>query len=336
MISRPSHSVSSPVILPLTGQDFFQPRHQVSAMSQEFVPSGSAQKCVFVGDNSLALWAGSALIARVVLKELAENYQRGLGYETIEDLVTQIGLTQSDVESISLILFRDIGSRIVQDTLNTQRLTQNCADIVHAGTGSFPVIHDLQEEDLVDDCKHFFTAVLNRLATAMAGEILTQENGVFNFGGWFELTECVGGKFSKVPYATKLWHVNGDKVADGPGFFSGYNENDLLLFFLDKRKKSAPPPFVVRDFLGRKKRDASPWYVPDAAHAFEFHIVYFDDLKKCCFVLLGKDELSIRVNVSKSGLDWNVNPDFLKGLWHDIRAGRRIGQELRFSSKWKD
>jgi len=283
----------------------------------------------------MALWAGSAFTAKIILKKLLNSSKSRVDVDGINVLAAQLGLNQADIDGVSLMLFRDTGNHIQQDTINTEHLKRFSTNIIYAGSGSFPVIMDIQEA-LFDDEKLSRVLLLNRLSAAILGEILTQENGSFNFGGWFELTEFVGGSFSKIPYVVKLWYVEGDRVVEGPGLLSGYRAYDLLLFRLDARATSADPPFQVRDFLARGSINDPDWFIPDEHHKFELHVVQFGDLKKAYFVVLGEEELSISVSISRSGLSWSSDPAFVERLFDDVRAGRPIGQPLHFSSKPKD
>jgi hypothetical protein len=111
----------------------------------------------------------------------------------------------------------------------------------------------------------------------LSGELITQDNADFSFGGWFGLAQLVvGGTFSKIPYAVKLWLVNEDQVGDGPALVSGYVRNDLLVFYLDRNASTARLPYFVPDFLRRS--ECTSWHgeAPDQEHAFEFHVIHFN------------------------------------------------------------
>src|SRR5262249_17244102 len=132
--------------LPLRGQNSFRP----FTADRDPWPIGMAQKTLLLRPNGMALWAGSYVIARAVLNDLATAYAQGQR-PTLEDIIKSSGISQSEVDQISIIAFLDQGDAILQQVLNTERIERPFGSIVHAGSGSYPAILDVDDRALAAD-----------------------------------------------------------------------------------------------------------------------------------------------------------------------------------------
>ena len=101
--------------LPLRGQNSFRP----FTADRDPWPIGMTQKTLLLRPNGMALWAGSYVIARAVLNDLATAYAQGQR-PTLEDIIKSSGISQSEVDQISIIAFLDQGDAILQQVLNTE------------------------------------------------------------------------------------------------------------------------------------------------------------------------------------------------------------------------
>jgi hypothetical protein len=336
MLSSERRGLKPSVDLPLRGQDLFRSFDPSRSTETNPSPVGIAQKTVLLEPNGMALWAGSHTIASAVLKDLAAAYAQGQR-PCLDHVVQSSGISQSEADQISVIAFLDHGDSIVQQVLNTERLERPSGSIVHAGTGSYPGIIDIDDGALAGDIADFHRTYLNRLMIMLSGELIIQDNADFSFGGWFELAQLgVGGTFSKIPYAVKLWLVDEDRVGDGPALVSGYVRNDLVVFYLDRNAPAARLPYFVPDFLRRSGRTSWHGEAPDHEHAFEFHVIHFNDLKRTALLLLGGPQRVITMEVRRDSLAWGVDPEFLKLFVRETRESGPAGFRLSRLSTWKD
>lgn len=335
MLSAERRGVRPDVDLPLRGQNLFRSLDASRGAETILSPVGVIQKTVLLEPNGVALWAGSRIIAYAVIKQLAADYAQGKD-STLDEVIQSLAISQSDAEQISIIAFLDHGDRIVQRVLNAERLERPSGSIVHAGTGSYPAILDIDDGALGCGIDDFRRTYLDRLMMMLSGELITQINADFSFGGWFELAELeVGGTFSKTPYAVKLWLVNGSKVSDGPAFVSGYVGHDLMIFYLDRMAPTARAPYFVPDFLRRSGHTSWRGQAPDQDHAFEVHVIHFNEFGRTAYVLLTGSQRAITMQVIRNSLDWSVNPEFLKALVTETRDGGLQGSRLSRLSTWK-
>lgn len=279
--------------------------------------------------------AGSRIIAASLIKDLARACNQGPP-PRLDEVIALSGISQAEAEQVSLIAFLDHGSAIVQDVHQAHRVKRPYGAIVHAGTGSYPGILDFDDQIQSSDLEAFGRGYIHRLMLMLAGELTTQENGYFSFGGWFELASSgPGGVFSKMAHAIKLWAVDGEQVSDGPGLLSGYVGHDLVIFQLNRGAMSAPRPYLIADFLGRSRRTVWQGEVPNREHEFEVHVVHFNDLRRTAYVVLTGRECAIKCQVQPDALAWGVEPEFLKTLVREIRAGTSRGEHLSRLSMWK-
>jgi len=212
------------------------------------------------------LWAGSYVVARLVIDNLAKAYAGGRR-PTVQQTIRALGLSQSEVNQISLIAFFDQDQHIVQAVLNVDCIERASASIDFAGTGSYPAILDLDDSALAGSLDDFYRAYLHRLTLMLLGDLFTRENADFCFGGWFELAQTeAGGVFSKIPYAVKLWSVRGELVRDGPALISGYTGHDLMIFCLERKAEKARHPYFISDLLRRSGRTVWRGEAPDKRH----------------------------------------------------------------------
>ncbi len=334
-LSAPKRIGRADLELPLSRLAFSRSVPPKNVKSQKYQFVGNIQKTVFFGVNSFALWAGSPLFASKIIKELARLSELRL-WTTLDDVVEQSGLTLAEIDLISLIVFRDVGSKIVQEALNTRHLRKSSASIIYDGTGSFPGIEDVDDRLFDDDYSSFIRLFYDRITLMLMGDIVTQSNFFFSFGGWFELTSIEQSLFSKTPYAVKVWVLNGDNVFDGPAYVSGYREHDLLIFYLDKMAKTAPLPIFIPDFLKRSGRQKWDGFSPDQPHELEFHLIYYADLKRTMCTVLNKSNLAITLRVDRYQCDWSINPEFLKLLHKALKRGELIGHRISTLSSWKE
>jgi hypothetical protein len=336
MLSAERHSSQPGVDLPLRGQNSFRPS-DLNRSARE-IPSvvGMSQKTVLLEPNGMVLWAGSKIIASAVIRELAAALAQGQ-CPTLQEVIQHSEISQSEADQISIIAFIDHGDTIVQQLLNAERLERPFGSIVHAGTGSYPGVLDIDDDALEDDIVGYHRSYLNRLMMMLSGELITQGNADFSFGGWFELAQSKSdGTFAKTPYAIKLWLVSGHKVADGPALVSGYIGRDLVVFQLDRNTPTARSPYFIPDFLRRSGRTSWNGERPNEEHAFECHVIHFNDLKRTAFALLAGADRMITVEVRRDSLAWEVNPEFLKEFIKEALDGVSRGSRLSRLSTWKD
>jgi hypothetical protein len=113
-----------------------------------------------------------------------------------------------------------------------------------------------------------------------------------------------GGRrhFLEDTYAVKLWLVDEDQVFDLPALVSGYMGHDLVVFHCNRNARSARPPYFVPDFLRRSGRTSWHGEAPDQEHAFEFHVIHFNDLKRTAFLLLPRQKRAITIEVRRDAL----------------------------------
>jgi hypothetical protein len=326
---------SSQVEFPLRMPHLFQPFD--ASVSKDVVssPVGMAQKAVMLEPNGLVLWAGSRIVAASLIKDLALASNQ-ISPPSLEWVIEHSGVSKAEADQVSLITFLDRGNSIVQYVHNTQSIERPFGRIVHAGTGSYPGILDFDDQDRSAEIDAFHRGYLHRMMLMLAGELITQENAYFSFGGWFEFAQSgPGGLFSKTAYAIKLWLVDGDQIGDGPGLLSGYVGHDLLIFQLNRSVGAAPRPYLIADVLNRSARRGWEGEAPDREHDFEVHVVHFNDLKRTAYVVLTGQHRAITCEVRPDSLIWEVDPEFLKILVTEVREGTGPGHRLSRLSTWK-
>jgi hypothetical protein len=331
-VDRPRPKLS--IDFPLRRQDFLRPSDGFRSAETNTSPVGMAQKMVILDPNGMALWAGSRAVAYAIFKDLAGAYALGQR-PSLEEVIQSSGVLRREADQVAIIAFLDHGDSIVQQVLHTERLERSFGSIVYAGTGSYPGILDIEEGALGGGLADLRKGYLNRLMMTLFGELITQDNADFSFGGWFELGQSgVGGTFSKIPYTVKLWLVDKDQVFNGPALVSGYVEHDLIVFYLNQNAPAARLPYLVPDFLRRSGRTSWHGESPDQEHALEFHVIHFNDLKRTAFLSLAGPQRAITMEVRRGALAWGVDPEFLKRLIRETRDGRPPGVRLSRLSTW--
>ena len=87
-------------------------------------------------------------------------------------------------------------------------------------------------------------------------------------------------------------------------------------------------PYFVPDFLRRS--ECTSWHgeAPDQEHAFEFHVIHFNDLKRTAFLTLVGLHRAMTMEVRRDSLAWGVDPEFLKVFVRETRESGPAGFRL--------
>ena len=328
MVSSPQKTLKPNFGYPLYKQNFFRLSTEKEASNSIWVPSGTAQKAVTFGSGCLVLWAGNQLFAKMAIKELVASYGRG-HIIPLYQIFARSGLEEKYIRDLSLIVFRDDGIQLRQDTHNLDGIfTRGPVEVLYSGSGSFSSITDLEDITFRNGTFTLERMFLDRAAMAISGDILSQDNSNFLFGGWFEFTRCTNPNFVKIPYAIKLWSVDGKHLFDGPAFVSGYNHEDLLIFYRDPRLTYTQPPTFVPDLLRRSGRRAWDGCTPENPHEVEFHFVHFQDLNKCYWFFLVGDQKSVRLENRQNNCKWSFRSDVIHRFIDRVRSETDVGYNV--------
>lgn len=321
--------------LPLRSRNLFHVSQEPASANFVSLPVGMAQKAVLLEPNGLVLWAGSKVIATSLIRDIAHASIQGR-VPSLDEVIAQSGISRREADQVSLIAFLDRGDAIIQHVHQTERTERSFGSVVYAGTGSYPGILDFDDPHQSSDIGDFRRGYIDRLMLILAGELITRENGLFSFGGWFELASlATDGNFEKTSYAIKLWIVDGEQMCDGPGLISGYVGHDQVIFQLNRSAKSASRPYLIPDLLRRSRRAIWQGEAPNREHEFEIHVVHFNDLKRTAHVVLAGRQRAITCQVRPDTLAWSVEPEFLKTLVSELRTGTSSGERLSRLSMWK-
>jgi len=325
MVSSPRGAVKRNIDYPLYRQDFFRLAFKTNFDNSDWVPSGTAQKAVLFDTGCLALWAGSPQWAKMAIKDIAMTYGHGR-IAPLSESFDRSGLEEHHSKDLSLIIFRDNGVQLRQDTHNLDgTFRRGPVEVLYCGSGAFHSMLDLEDITFRDGRFTLERMFLDRAAIAMMGDVLHQNNSQFLFGGWFEFTRCENPNFVKIPYAIKLWGVDGERLFDGPAYVSGYNKEDLLIFYRDPRSAWSQPPTFIPDFLGRSGRQAWDGCAPERPHEIEFHFVHFYDLNRSYYFLLVESQNAIKLEVDGSHLHWSFRSDVVYRFINRVRLKENVG-----------
>lgn len=286
--------------------------------------AGLAQKSVIFG-QTMVMWAGRAIYARVIIEAIRAASVDGVNFIEIKEIIEGCGLTQSQVEEVSLIYHYSASRDLLRR--NPWRCSVMVKDgeasTLADGSGANYFFENLSIDIKTGVPSHVAAvqAILGKLAFNPLSETNDKETLDFLYGGWFELMGQSHPSFFKTSYAVKLWSRDSESLGSGGplviGWYSGHN------LILTRAKKIEDSNGTVRldlrhtpvlDFLRRDDAIAIP------SQKFRPQIVInivMDIVENRAYTNIETDPALAKliVECGPGGVDVTEAPDLRQYLW---------------------
>lgn len=265
---------------------------------------GFAQKLTLITPTVLVSWAGSSAVARLLIHAIKDATEPKTPIDLAE-IVVNSGLSEAEVQNVSLIVHQVIDGRIEIQFLNSEHGPIDGVQAAWSGSGSFDFLTDTLIGRRGEDA-HFaeiLRGFLLRAAVTLAGEAMHGSNYAYLYGGWFELVISRTLGMQKIPYAIKFWsRRSGEYGYDAPLFFNWYKGSSLFVCSLAQQSgRSDVRVIEVPDLLSGKpwrRVKVRPRYAPE----FTFHVVLDEDDPQTAILISDRHSIGhMNVSVTKSG-----------------------------------
>jgi hypothetical protein len=234
-------------------------------------------KIVRIGSNDFVLWAGSPVVARLIISNLTHRVANG-NYESLDEVISSLNLNSSEKSSVDLIYAKySQGRTFIEKFGDVAFHEEGALQRWTAGTGVWPFFDEkkplLYKEDPEFIPKILLNAITSQIGRTIFLEGLNQHNLNFGFGGWFDLVLLGPFGARRIPYSIKCWIWDGKKLGSAwPMIFSMYIDDALYICSVSavsKRYKTVHVPEVVNQNSVSVKL-AQYYYDP----VFQIHVVF--------------------------------------------------------------
>lgn len=272
--------------------------------SGDYSVVGFAQKLTHVSPTVLVAWAGSYVVACTLILAIRDAVRADVPID-LATIVTTVGLSESEVESVSLIVHQVLGDQMQIQCLNAEHGPIDGVNAAWSGSGSFDFLHDtiVDRGGADSSFSEILRGLLLRTAATLAGEAISGSNYDYLYGGWFELVISRTLGLQKIPYAIKFWSRRGKEYGyDAPLFFNWYKSGSLFVCSLDQHSGTSDVRVIeVPDLLSGK-----PWrrvrVRPRFKPEFTFHVVMDEDEPGTEIYISDRHSIGhMDVKVTKSG-----------------------------------
>lgn len=243
--------------------------------SGDYSVAGFAQKLTLVSPTVLIAWAGSYAVAYALIRAIRDAVRADVPID-LATIITTVGLIDSEIERVSLIVHEVVGDQMQIQCLNAEHGPIDGINAAWSGSGSFDFLHDtIVERGGADPSfAEILRGLLLRTAATLAGEAISGSNYDYLYGGWFELVISRTLGLQKIPYAIKFWGRRGNEYGyDAPLFFNWYKGGSLFVCSLNQHSGTSDVRVIeVPELLSGK-----PWRQvrvrPRFRPEFTFHVV---------------------------------------------------------------
>ncbi|HZP75839.1 MAG TPA: hypothetical protein VFB45_06845 [Pseudolabrys sp.] len=250
--------------------------------------SGLRQKTFWISPHLAVAWAGNMLIARNIVREIADRFTEPYSNDKLLEFIDNLGLTEAEKAAVAFIflLITSVADGKSQMQVFPYRVRRwaNPANehevFLFAGSGSdhFADIDFALKYRASDPRLAFHAAVIGRAATALLQEVMSDDVHNYFYGGGFEflIPETREGKFMKVPLMFAFWTYdeNGKCELVGPVFAQEYSDDGVLGLhrFVLSEGRWDERIFEVHNLLTSGSREFLTGLLPEALWAVHYLI----------------------------------------------------------------
>lgn len=240
---------------------------------------GLAQKTIIFGSTT-CLWAGRAVVAQTIIKELFARSKGGTRYVALSELIQGLDLLEEEKSDVGLLtFFCDRPNNVVTCGHGIYNYDVSLGDgtvgrIATVGSGFWDFLENYQASRRKPIDYSLPIDMIHRMATRTIEPFLnSNESFDFLYGSWFELSIHSEQTFRKLPIAFKFWYRPARDAPfqrNGPLVYSNYFEDDLFITTVVTTSAAALSRTIqIPDFLGRARpSDVSSSGIPDEALLF--------------------------------------------------------------------
>lgn len=272
--------------------------------------------------------AGRRIVAKTLIKEIADQIEEPYTSSKILDVISSSGLSERELNDVSFIFIgADPTNRklFVQDYLVGETILDQFQKFKYAGSGTFHFLDSIGFKFTgfsgeVNDFEKMTSSLIGRMAVSLYEEITSDIAHNFFYGGGFELLRFDGGReeFVKFPLAFVFWAYDAHHVElMGPIIALNYETGGYLFVHRlarDESKKWRLTTYPVGNFLN--EGNAVPTCTrPDFDTFFSVHYLVSRDSdnklrlmikkginKNVCIKLAPNGE-ELQVDIDRSFLD---------------------------------
>jgi hypothetical protein len=322
----------------LKASDLYMPLH-IGPVTKDFTQFGLSrmgQKMTIVDDIHCFQTAGISIVAESVVSEFARSIQEMQDIERfkLREWLNSLGYLPKELSGISLIYHQHHRTLPM-----VYRVGHNCKyketkteKIYYSGSGSFDFIENWEQQDARKSAISLISGWLSRLRTgetrlhpiienwfSRVGYMIVSETSTlgsgpldFAYGGWFEIGASYNSKFSKVPYLTKFWTIQGGSVTRVlPAILCSYIGHHLVITRVDPLGRQGGVTtlhYAVEDTLRRQPLPSNEQIHARQAEAWwQIHIVFQMDIPGTIIIIRNGSNPKVQISRNRDG--WQIDFD---------------------------
>lgn len=295
---------------------------------------GNTQKILILSDTVAVAWAGSAIVALSVIRELEPLLVGFASPEEIYDCFDNMPILQSEKESISIMCHWAEGKEFRRVNINTNVLnTSEMGKIYAAGSGSdhfftevLGGITNKGADGSINNAEYLVAYFISLGSMVLYTEATSQQNLKQFYGGGFELLtldptpKSDSIVFKKLPLTFLFWNVADDHVTlSGPvNNFSYYGDHLVVFRLLLDEPQEIKKAFVnlIQDPL--KRTPLPRWdqiLYPELNTMFVVHFLLTENRNNLFIIVKKGAEQPVRFETTKDkGIEIEIEKRFVEEI----------------------